>query len=101
MVFKATFNNISVILKRFMKSVNCSTPGHRSITCSKTSNIPYNLIFTTKFYDSLILITIISCDYLNFSLSNEYVGDVQTRLSSITNFSPGGSANQIAVFVSN
>ena len=76
MVFKATFNNISVILKRFMKSINCSTPGHRSITYSKTSNIPYNLIFTTKFYDSLILITIISCDYLNLSLANEYVGDV-------------------------
>ena len=44
--------------------------------CSKISNIPYNLIFTTKFNDSSILITIISCDYLNFSLANEYVGDV-------------------------
>jgi hypothetical protein len=30
------------------------------------SNIPYNLIFATKFNDSSILITIISCDYLNF-----------------------------------
>ena len=55
-----------------MKSVNCSKPGYTSITCS---NIPYNLIFTTKFNDSSILITIISCDYLNLSLANEYVGD--------------------------
>jgi hypothetical protein len=42
----------------------------------KISNIPYKLIFTTKFIDSSILITIISCDYLNLSLANEYVGDV-------------------------
>jgi hypothetical protein len=54
-----------------MKSVNCSKPGYTSITCS---NIPYNLIFTAKFNDSSILITIISCDYLNLSLANEYVG---------------------------
>jgi hypothetical protein len=40
------------------------------------SNIPYNLIFTTKCNDSSFLITIISCDYLNLSLANEYVGDV-------------------------
>ena len=33
-------------------------------------------MLTTKFNDSLILITIISCDYLNLSLANEYVGDV-------------------------
>jgi hypothetical protein len=33
-------------------------------------------MFTTKFNDSLILITIISCDYLNLSLAIEYVGDV-------------------------
>jgi len=45
----------------------------RCITCSK---IPYNLIVTTKFNDSSILITIISCDYLNLLLANEYVGDV-------------------------
>jgi hypothetical protein len=45
-------------VKRFMKSVNCSKPGY--ITCSQNSNIPYNLIFTTKFNDSSILITIIS-----------------------------------------
>jgi hypothetical protein len=29
-------------------------------TCSTISNIPYDLIFTTKFNDSSILITIIS-----------------------------------------
>jgi hypothetical protein len=39
-------------------------------------NIPYNLILTTKFNDSSILIMIISCDYLNLSLADEYVGDV-------------------------
>jgi hypothetical protein len=49
---------------------------YTSITCQKISNIPYNLIFTIKFNDSSILITIISCDYLNLSLANEYVGDV-------------------------
>jgi hypothetical protein len=48
-----------------MKSVSCSKPGYPSITCSKISNIPYNLIFKTKFNDSSILITIISCDYLS------------------------------------
>jgi len=39
-------------------------------------NIPNSLIFTTKFNDSSILITgtIISWDYLNLSLANEYVG---------------------------
>jgi hypothetical protein len=47
-----------------------------SITCSTISNIPYNLMFATKFNDSSILITIISCDYLNFSLADEHVGDV-------------------------
>ena len=59
-----------------MKSVNCSKPGYTSITCSKISNIPYNLIFTTKFNDSSILITIISFNYLNLTLTNEYVGEV-------------------------
>jgi hypothetical protein len=63
-------------VKRFIKSVKCSKPGYTSITCSKISYIPYNLIFTTKFNDSLILITIISWDYLNLSLGNEYVDDV-------------------------
>jgi hypothetical protein len=59
-----------------MKSVNWPIPGYASITCSTISNIPYNLIFTTKFNDSLILITIISCDYLNLSLADEHIGDV-------------------------
>ena len=66
-----------------MKSVNCSKPSYTSLTCSKILNIRYNLIFTTKFNDSLILITIISWDYLN--LSSQY----QPRLSCITNFCPG------------
>jgi hypothetical protein len=48
----------------------------KSINCSKISNIPYNLIFTAKFNDSSIIITIISCDYLNLLLANEYIGDV-------------------------
>ena len=59
-----------------MKSVNSSKAGNTSITCSKTLYIPYNLILTTEFNDPSILITIISCDYLNLSLANEYVGDV-------------------------
>jgi hypothetical protein len=40
------------------------------------SSIPYDLIFTAQFNDSSILITIISGDYLNLSLADEYVGDV-------------------------
>jgi hypothetical protein len=36
----------------------------------------WTLIFTTKFNDSSILVTIISCDYLNLSLADEHVGDV-------------------------
>ena len=59
-----------------MKGVSWPKPGYASITCSTISNIPYNLIFATKFNDSSILITIISCDYLNLSLADEYVGDV-------------------------
>jgi hypothetical protein len=61
-----------------MKSVNCSEPGYIStcITCLQIELIPYNLIFTTKFNDSLILIMIISWAILNLSLANEYVGDV-------------------------
>ena len=54
-----------------MYSVNWPKPGYATI-----SNIPYNLIFTAKFNDSSILITIISCDYLNVSLADEHVGDV-------------------------
>jgi hypothetical protein len=59
-----------------MKSVNWPKPGYASITCSTISNIPFDLIFTTKFNYSSILITIISCDYLNLSLAYEHVGDV-------------------------
>jgi hypothetical protein len=59
-----------------MKSVNWPKPGYASITCSTISNIPYNLIFATKYNDSSILITIISCDYLNLSLTDEHVDDV-------------------------
>ena len=59
-----------------MKIVNCSKPGCTSITCSKIENIPFNLIFTTKFNDTLILITMTSWDYLNMSLTHEYVDDV-------------------------
>jgi hypothetical protein len=86
-----------------MKSVNWPKPGYAGIACSTMSNIPYNLMFTTKCNDSSILITITSWDYLNLSLVNEYVGDVTipTLLSSITNVAPGGSVNQIAVFTSN
>ena len=69
-----------------MKRVNWPKLGYASITCSTISNIPYNLIFTTKFNDSSILITIISCDYLNLSLAYEHVGDVTipTQVMSIT-----------------
>ena len=59
-----------------MKTINWPKPGYVSIICSTISNIPYNFIFTTKFNDSLILITIISCDYLNLSLADEHVGDI-------------------------
>ena len=59
-----------------MKSVNWPKSGYASITCSTISNIPYNLIFTIKFNDSSILITIVSCDYLNLSLADQQVGDV-------------------------
>jgi hypothetical protein len=86
-----------------MKSVNCSRPGYTCIICSKIEHIPYNLIFTTKFNDSLILITIISWDYLKLLLVNKYVGtsQYQPKLSSMTNIAPGRSANQIVVFTSN
>ena len=64
-----------------MKSVNWPKPGYASITCSTMSNIPYNLILTTKCNDSSILITIISMDYLNLSLADEHVGDVTLKYS--------------------
>jgi len=50
----------------------------------------------------LILITIISCDYLNLSLADEHVDDVTTQVIEYNQqFSPGGLANQIAVLKSN
>ena len=67
-------------------------------------HIPNNLILTTKFNDSSILITIISWYYLNLSFADEYVGDVTIPTQVIKlnkKNSPGGSANQIAVFTSN
>ena len=81
-----------------MKSVICSKPGYTSITCS---NILYDLIFSTKFNDSSMLITIISCDYLNLSLANEYVGDVIIPIQVIKYSQNFLQANQIAVFKSN
>ena len=57
-----------------LRLINCE--GYTSLTCSTISNIPYNLIFTTKFNDSSIYITIILCDYFNLSLADENVGDV-------------------------
>jgi hypothetical protein len=59
-----------------MKSVSLTNPDYASITCSRISKTPDNLIFTTKVNDSFILITIIACDYLNLSLADEHVGDV-------------------------
>ena len=68
-------------MKRFMKSVNWPKPGYASITCTTISNIPYNLNFTTKFNDSSILITNISCDYLsidrNFCLVHEEITSIR------------------------
>jgi hypothetical protein len=61
-----------------MKSVNYSKPGYTSINFSKIEHIPYNLIFATKYYNCSILSMIISCDYLNLSLANEYDGNVTT-----------------------
>jgi hypothetical protein len=72
---------------RFMKSVNWPKPGYASINCSTILNIPYNLIFTTKFNDSSILIkrlfhvTIwIDRWRMNTLVTSQY----QHRLSSIT-----------------
>jgi hypothetical protein len=61
-----------------MESENSSISitGYASKTCSIIEHIPYNLIFTIKFNNSSTLTTIISCDYLNFSVVNEYVGDI-------------------------
>jgi hypothetical protein len=54
----------------FMKSVNWPKPDYTCITCSTISNIPYNLIFTTKFNGSSILITIISHYHSKKSLNS-------------------------------
>ena len=51
-----------------MKGVGCY-----NYNLFKIENIPYNLICTTKLNDSLILITIISWDYLDLPLANEYI----------------------------
>ena len=80
---------INSLIKEYLKLLNrlyditwfgsvyaWSKPGYASITSSTISNIPYDLIFITKFNDSSILITIISCDYLNLTLAVEHVGDV-------------------------
>jgi len=56
--------------------VSCSKPGYTSIICSKIEHLPYNLIFTTKFNDSSVLIMIISWDYFNLLLPDEFLGDV-------------------------
>ena len=64
------------LINHFAIYEKCKLYQTRLWPCSEISNIPYNLIFTTKFNDSSILITIISCDYLNLSLANEYVDDV-------------------------
>ena len=80
--------------------------GNTSITCSKIENSPYNIIFATKFNNPLILIKIISCDYIciwicrwrmNMLVTSQY----QPRLSSIINFYPGGSVNRTAIYISN
>ena len=84
-----------------MKSVSCSKPGYASITFSNILNIAYNLIFTAKFNDSSILITIISCDYLNLLLANEYVGDVTIPTQVIKYNHNFRQTDQIAVFKSN
>jgi hypothetical protein len=81
-----------------MKSVNGSKPGYASITSSNISNIPYDFIFTAKFNDSSILITVISCDYLNLSLVNEYVDDVTIPTQVIKYKQYFLQADQIAVF---
>jgi hypothetical protein len=63
-----------------------------------------NLIFTTKFNDSSILSTIISCDYLNLSLADEHVGDVTIPTQVIKhnqNFHEADQPIKIAVFKSN
>ena len=83
-----------------MKSI-FSTPSLLSYKTAK--NIPYNVIFTTKFNDSSILISIISWDYMNKSFANEYVGDV-TLLTHVIMYKQCCSrhnSQSVAVFTSN
>ena len=68
------------------------------MTWSKIEHNPYNIIFTAKFNDSSILITIFSWDYFNLLLA---MLEYQPSLSSMANIALGGSANQIAVLTSN
>lgn len=68
-----------------MKGGNFSKPGNSSIICSNISTIPYSLIFTTKFNDTSIFITIISLDYMNVYVANEYVCDVTITTQVIMN----------------
>ena len=81
-----TFKEYLKLLKKFMKSVNWPKPGYASITCSTISNIPYNLIFTTKFnYSSILMrlfhVTIWICRWrMNTLVTSQY----QPKLSSIT-----------------
>jgi len=53
---------LTILSGQYLETLWIGTKGYASITCSTISNIPYNLIFTTTFNDSSILITIISCD---------------------------------------
>ena len=54
----------------------------------------------TKFNDSSILITIISCEYFNLSLTNEYVEGITIPIQVIKYYT-NASTNPIAVFKSN
>ena len=72
-VYNVVLSLIKEYLKRYILvwgslCVKSFGPSYPSITCSNISNIPYNLIFTTKFNDSWI--TIISWNYLNLPSAN-------------------------------
>jgi hypothetical protein len=60
---------------------------YASITCSKISNIPYDLIFTTKFNDSSILITMlfhVTVWICRWRMNMLVTSQCQPSLSSIT-----------------
>ena len=63
-----------------MNCINCSKPGYTSVTCSKIEHIPYDLIFATRFNESLILITIIS----NQISQSEYSIHIKLNICLIT-----------------